>query len=368
MQHLSEQIATLEGECENLSIQLCRHETDLQRFEFVKSSFIEDLQQVNVKLAVAKSYLDDLSNLQVIPDEDAKGEASSRSLRVWRSSKSSSASHASSSTNTYYMEKLSKLEKHIRTRESEVNKLVQELRKLELDSQIFIDLEKDISNRLKKKEIYLAELHKKTQSPGVCDEEELSKLNSHYVKELEERDHLISELARLQGDGKAFSDLFHLLSEDRVTKETHLNKYKKKHYDLARSVGLPSPHGDHNCDETGGDDDDSCSVTSNLTFSSSFESEPSHTRSVATITRSMYDQKVAAAERDIAKYEAEKALIQADLAKFQDDAVSFSSLSDAIKSKLQSREKHLQILKKNLADFKESLSKQEKELIRLLSK
>lgn len=368
MRHLSEQISALEGECENLYMQLCRHETDLQRFEFVKASFIEDLQQINVKLAVAKSYLDDLSNLQVIPDEDAKGEASSRSLRVWRSSKSSSASQASSSTNHYYMEKLSKLEKHIRTRETEVNKLVQELRKLELDSQIFIDLEKDISNRLKKKEVYLVELHGKMQSPDACDEEELSKLNSHYVKELEERDHLISELTRLQNDGKAFNDLFHLLSEDRVTKEAHLNKYKKKHYDLARSVGLPSPHGDHNCNEMGGDDDDSVSATSIATFSSSLESENTHNYSVATITRSIYDQKVAAAERDIAKYEAEKALIQADLAKFQDDALSFSSLSDAIKSKLQAREKHLQTLKKNQADFKESLSRQEKELLRLLSK
>ena len=325
------------------------------------------MQQINVKIAIAKSYLDDLSNLQVIPDEDAKADASSRSLRGWRSSKAPSASHASS-TNHYYMEKLSKLEKHIRTRETEVNKLVQELRKLELDSQIFTDLEKDISNRLKKKETYLAELHEKTQASGAGDQDEVSKLNNLYVKELEERDHLISELTRLQNDGKAFNDLFHLLSEDRVTKEAHLNRYKKKHYDLARSVGLPSPHVDHKCEESGADDDDSNSVSSNLTFSSSFESDHSHNHSVATITKSLYDQKVAAAERDIAKYEAEKALIQADLAKFQDDALSFSSLSEAIKLKLQSREKHLQTLRNNQVDFKESLARQEKELLRLIIK
>jgi chromosome segregation ATPase len=359
MNYLSQQIATIEGEYENLSMQLYRHETDLQRFEFVKTSFLEDLQQINMKLAAAKSYIDDLSHLQLIPDEDAKVENSSRSLRVWRSSKSSSASQASS-TNQYYLEKLTKLEKHIRSRENELNKLVQELRKLELDSQIFIDLERDINIRLSKKETYLSELHHKLQAAGSC-EDDLVQLNILHGKELEERDHLISELTRLRTDGKAFQDLFHLLSEDRATKESHLNRYKKKHFDLAKSVGLPSPHADHcfnNSDNGDGDADDSSSVTSIVTLESELSS--------GKILQSVYDQKVASTKRDIAKYEAEKALIQADLAKVQDDTSSFNFLAESIKSKLEVREKQLQALKKNQADFRNSISAQEKEFLRLL--
>merc|ERR1712113_1006451 len=148
-------------------------------------------------------------------------------------------------------EKLTKIDRHIKLRREECENLGQELEKLEADSQIFTDLAKDLSDRLKAKD---QSMHKKTPELNQMTQQQLSRLNVVIEKDREEREQLEAELKRLKDDSETFSALVKALTDERKTKLEHVEKYKRRHREMAQSIGLTSPYAE--CGTSSGDDVD----------------------------------------------------------------------------------------------------------------
>jgi len=352
-----------EDERENIAMTLYRHESDSQRLFYVKNTLTEDLARKEDQIAELKCELREVSQLTVIPNAAPQTERQFRRLRVRGAKKL--AANASMSMSSYYTEKLNKIERHIKLREEECTSLGQELEKLEADSQIFTDLAKDLSDRLKAKDRHIS---KKTPDLNQMTQQQLSRLNVVREKDREEREQLEAELKRLKDDSETFSALVKALTDERKTKLEHVEKYKRRHRELAVSVGMTSPYV-----EGGGNDDvdDDASVSSTWSFMSidsvttngtqqSMASQ--NTPGQGTITKIEYDQRLSTLEANITKHEEDRVFILNDLEKLEADTHAFAELSDSLKQKLQMKEEQIAKLRKDLDDFSDRLQKQEKEL------
>jgi len=268
------------------------------------------------------------------------------------------AANATVSMSSYYTEKLNKIEKHIKLREEECTNLGSELEKLEADSQIFTDLAKDLSDRLKAKD---DSLNKKQPELKEMTQQQLSRLNVVIEKDREEREQLEAELKRLQDDSQTFSSLVKALTDERKTKLEHVEKYKRRHRELAVSIGMTSPY----ADSEGEDFDDDASVSSTWSFMSIDSATTSGTgvsNMAGNITKLEYDTRVSTLEASITKHEEDRIFILNDLEKLEADTHAFNELSSSLKLKLQSKEDQIDKLRTDLNDFTERLKKQEKEL------
>lgn len=351
-----------EDERENIAMTLYRHESDSQRLFYVKNTLTEDLARKEEQIAELKSELREVSQLTVIPNAAPQTERQFRRLRV-RGAKRLAA-NASMSMSSYYTEKLNKIERHIKLREEECASLGQELEKLEADSQIFTDLAKDLSDRLRAKD---QNIHKKTPELKEMTQQQLSRLNVVIEKDREEREQLEAELKRLKDDSETFSALVKALTDERKTKLEHVEKYKRRHRELAVSVGMTSPYVEGNGD--GDDVDDDASVNSTWSFmsidsvtTSGTQQSGSAQSTVGTITKIEYDQRLSTLEANITKHEEDRVFILNDLEKLEADTHAFAELSDSLKQKLKMKEEQIEKLRKDLDDFSERLQKQEKEL------
>lgn len=351
-----------EDERENIAMTLYRHESDSQRLFYVKNTLTEDLARKEEQIAELKSELREVSQLTVIPNAAPSTERQFRRLRV-RGAKRLAA-NASMSMSAYYTEKLNKIERHIKLREEECASLGQELEKLEADSQIFTDLAKDLSDRLRAKD---QNIHKKTPELKEMTQQQLSRLNVVIEKDREEREQLEAELKRLKDDSETFSALVKALTDERKTKLEHVEKYKRRHRELAVSVGMTSPYVEGNGD--GDDVDDDASVSSTWSFmsidsvtTSGTQQSGSNQNLVGTITKIEYDQRLSTLEANITKHEEDRVFILNDLEKLEADTHAFAELSDSLKQKLKMKEEQIEKLRKDLDDFSERLQKQEKEL------
>jgi len=311
---------------------------------------------------MGKSELREVSQLTVIPNAAPQTERQFRRLRV-RGAKRLAA-NASMSMSSYYTEKLNKIERHIKLREEECTSLGQELEKLEADSQIFTDLAKDLSDRLKAKDRHIS---KKTPELNQMTQQQLSKLNVVIEKDREEREQLEAELKRLKDDSETFSALVKALTDERKTKLEHVEKYKRRHRELAVSVGMTSPYVEGGVDDV--DDDASVSSTwsfmsiDSVTTTGTQQSTASlNTQGQGTITKIEYDQRLSTLEANITKHEEDRVFILNDLEKLEADTHAFAELSDSLKQKLKMKEEQIAKLRKDLDDFSERLQKQEKEL------
>jgi len=355
-----------EDERENIAMTLYRHESDSQRLFYVKNTLTEDLARKEEQIAELKSELRDVSQLKVIPNAAPQTERQFRRLRV-RGSKRMAA-NASMSMSSYYTEKLNKIERHIKLREEECTSLGQELEKLEADSQIFTDLAKDLSDRLKAKD---QSMHKKSPELNQMTQQQLSRLNVVIEKDREEREQLEAELKRLKDDSETFSALVKALTDERKTKLEHVEKYKRRHRELAVSVGMTSPYVEGGEDDV--DDDASVSSTwsfmsiDSVTTSGTQQSNSAQSQSLGTITKIEYDQRLSTLEANITKHEEDRVFILNDLEKLEADTHAFAELSTSLKQKLKTKEEQIQKLRKDLDDFSERLQKQEKELAGLTS-
>jgi len=349
-----------EDERENIAMTLYRHESDSQRLFYVKNTLTEDLARKEEQIAELKSELREVSQLTVIPNAAPQTERQFRRLRV-RGAKRLAA-NASMSMSSYYTEKLNKIERHIKLREEECASLGQELEKLEADSQIFTDLAKDLSDRLKAKD---KNIHKKTPELKEMTQQQLTRLNVVIEKDREEREQLEAELKRLKDDSETFSALVKALTDERKTKLEHVEKYKRRHRELAVSVGMTSPYVEGN---DGVDDDDDASVSSTWSFMSIDSVTTTGTNQsiqsvgLGTITKIEYDQRLSTLEANITKHEEDRVFILNDLEKLEADTHAFAELSDSLKQKLKMKEEQIEKLRKDLDDFSERLQKQEKEL------
>lgn len=268
------------------------------------------------------------------------------------------------SMSAYYTEKLNKIERHIKLREEECANLGTELEKLEADSQIFTDLAKDLSERLKAKDEQM-ESKKDESELGAMTQQQLSRLNVVIEKDREEREQLVAELKRLKDDSQTFSALVKALTEERSTKMEHVEKYKRRHRELATSIGLTSPYVDSGNGGTDGDIDDDASVSSAwslMSIDSVNTSSTNFSASVGAISKLDYDQKVSQLEAAITKHEEDRIFILNDLEKLEADTHAFSELSNSLKQKLTMKEEQIEQLRKDLDDFANRLKKQEKEL------
>jgi len=352
-----------EDERENIAMTLYRHESDSQRLFYVKNTLTEDLARKEEQIAELKSELREVSQLTVIPNAAPQTERQFRRLRV-RGAKRLAA-NASMSMSSYYTEKLNKIERHIKLREEECTSLGQELEKLEADSQIFTDLAKDLSDRLKAKDRHI---NKKTPDLQGMTQQQLSKLNVVIEKDREEREQLEAELKRLKDDSETFSALVKALTDERKTKLEHVEKYKRRHRELAVSVGMTSPYVEGGVDD---DVDDDASVSSTWSFMSIDSVTTSGTQQSTsnsqhggggTITKIEYDQRLSTLEANITKHEEDRVFILNDLEKLEADTHAFAELSDSLKQKLKMKEEQIEKLRQDLDDFSERLQKQEKEL------
>jgi len=352
-----------EDERENIAMTLYRHESDSQRLFYVKNTLTEDLARKEEQIAELKSELREVSQLTVIPNAAPSTERQFRRLRV-RGAKRLAA-NASMSMSAYYTEKLNKIERHIKLREEECASLGQELEKLEADSQIFTDLAKDLSDRLRAKD---QNIHKKTPELKEMTQQQLSRLNVVIEKDREEREQLEAELKRLKDDSETFSALVKALTDERKTKLEHVEKYKRRHRELAVSVGMTSPYVEGNGDGDDVDDDASVSSTwsfmsiDSVTTSGTQQSGSQNPNLVGTITKIEYDQRLSTLEANITKHEEDRVFILNDLEKLEADTHAFAELSDSLKQKLKMKEEQIEKLRKDLDDFSERLQKQEKEL------
>jgi kinesin family protein 4/21/27 len=345
-----------EDERDNLAMTLYRHESDSQRLLYVKNTLSEDLAKKEQQIANMKKELRDMSKVTVIQNgaQQIQRQFSSRlSGFTRRPPKNSSTSPSMSS---YYTEKLNKIERHIKLREEECANLGLELEKLEADSQIFTDLAKDLMARLNAKNQEIKKLLKsktkeQLQSSGI----------------LGERDQLKSELERLKGDSDTFSALVKALTDERKTKLEHVEKYKKRHREMATSIGITSPY---KASDVGGDDDDDNSVGSTWSLMSidTVSTCASNVNSSLTMTKIDYDQKMSQLESNITKFEDERVFILTDLEKLEADTHAFMELSGALKQKLKAKEDQVEKAKKDLDDFTNKLQKQEMELQGLANK
>jgi kinesin family protein 4/21/27 len=346
-----------EEERENIAMTLYRHESDAQRLYYVKSTLTEDLSRKEQQINDLKTELREMATLTIVTTPTPQNESHFRRLRFGAAKRL--ASNASVSMSGYYTEKLNKIERHIKLREEECSNLGLELQKLEADSQIFIDLAQDLSDRLKEKDESMAKnsMNKNTQ-------QKLDKLNVVIDKDKEERDQLVAELKRLREDSETFAALVKALTEERSTKLEHVEKYKRRHSELASSVGMTSPYASQDNGASSGDDcDDDASVSSAWSHMSmdsvgtAITQQPSQS-----ISKIEYDQKVSQLEADITKHEDDRIYILSDLEKLEADSQAFNELSNSLKQKLRSKEDQIVTLKKDLDEFSERLKKQEKEL------
>lgn len=347
-----------EDERENIAMTLYRHESDSQRLFYVKNTLTEDLARKEEQINELKQELRDICQLNVIPDAAPSTERQFRRLRARGGSKRMAA-NATMSMSSYYTEKLNKIEKHIKLREEECANLGSELEKLEADSQIFTDLAKDLSDRLKLKD---QSMNKSQPELKEMTQQQLSRLNVVIEKDREEREQLEAELKRLQDDSETFTSLVKALTDERKTKLEHVEKYKRRHRELAQSIGMPSPYGDSG---SGDDIDDDASVSSTWSFMSIDSQTTSGTGMSSTagnITKLEYDTRVSTLEASITKHEEDRIFILNDLEKLEADTHAFNELSSSLKLKLQSKGEQIDKLRTDLEDFTERLKKQEKEL------
>jgi len=359
---MSLELKEREDERENIAMTLYRHESDSQRLFYVKNTLTEDLSRKEEQISELKNELRDMANLQIIPNGQEQTGQKFRRLR--RGGSRRAAANTSMSMSAYYTEKLNKIDRHIKLREEECANLGTELQKLETDSQIFTDLAKDLSERLKAKDEQMSS--KKDESElGEMTQQQLSRLNVVIEKDREEREQLVAELKRLKDDSETFSALVKALTEERSTKMDHVEKYKRRHRELANSIGMTSPYVDSGNTDGATDFDDDASVSSAWSLMSIDSVNTSNTNfsaSLNTITKLDYDQKVSQLEAGITKHEEDRIFILNDLEKLEADTHAFSELSNSLKQKLQMKEEQIEQLRKDLDDFANRLKKQEKEL------
>lgn len=352
-----------EDERDNIAMTLYRHESDSQRLFYVKNTLTEDLARKEEQIKGLKQELRDLGNITVVSNGTPQVERQFRRLRGRVSKRP--PKNANSTMSSYYTEKLNKIDRHIKLREEECANLGKELEKLEADSQIFTDLAKDLSDRLNAKDKEITEMKGKTK-------DQLKKLGVVIEKDQEERDQLVAELERLKGDSQTFSALVKALTEERKTKLEHVEKYKKRHREMATSIGLTSPYKESETGSGSGDDfDDDASVSSTwsiMSIDTVATSMSQNTFASQTMTKIDYDQKVSQLEANITKFEDDRVFILNDLEKLEGDTHAFMELSSALKMKLKAKEEQIEQIKKDLDDFAEKLSNQERELMGLTSK
>jgi len=348
-----------EDERDNIAMTLYRHESDSQRLFYVKNTLTEDLQRKEEQIASLKQELRDMANVTVVSNGTPQAERQFRRLRGRMSKRP--PKNANTQMSSYYTEKLNKIDRHIKLREEECLNLGTELQKLEADSAIFTDLAKDLSERLEAKDKEINEM--KSKKPQDADA---------IKKNEEERDQLGSELERLNGDSDTFSALVKALTEERKTKLEHVEKYKKRHREMATSIGLTSPYKESPNSDTGSgedvDDDASVSSTWSLMSIDTVATNTSTFNAGTTMTKIDYDQKVSQLEANITKYEEDRIFILNDLEKLEGDTHAFTELSNALKQKLKAKEDQIDTLKKELADFSKKLDDQAEELETLAKK
>jgi len=172
----------------------------------------------------------------------------------------------------------------------------------------------------------------------------------------------------LKDDSETFSALVKALTDERKTKLEHVEKYKRRHRELAVSVGMTSPYVEGGVDD---DVDDDASVSSTWSFMSIDSVTTSGTQQSTsnsqhggggTITKIEYDQRLSTLEANITKHEEDRVFILNDLEKLEADTHAFAELSDSLKQKLKMKEEQIEKLRQDLDDFSERLQKQEKEL------
>ncbi len=346
-----------EDERDNIAMTLYRHESDSQRLFYVKNTLTDDLTRKEEQITNLKQELRDMANLTVVANASPQAERQFRRLRG-RANKRL-AKNASASMSAYYNEKLSKIDRHIKLRQEECENLGKELEKLEADSQIFTDLAKDLSDRLNAKDKQMSEMKGKTK-------DQLKKLGVVIEKDQEEREQLVAELQRLKDDSETFSALVKALTEERKTKLEHVEKYKKRHREMAQSIGLSSPYTESGT-SSGDDVDDDVSVSSTWSLMSidTVATSTSAAYGSGTIAKIDYDQKMSQLEANVTKYEEDRIFILNDLEKLESDTHAFTELSNSLKSKLRQKEDQIVRVKKDLDDFAQRLKNQEKELANL---
>jgi len=230
---------------------------------------------------------------------------------------------------------------------------------VEADSQIFTDLAKDLSDRLNAKDKQMSDMKGKTKA-------QLKKLGVVIEKDEEEREQLVAELKRLKDDSETFSALVKALTEERKTKLEHVEKYKKRHREMAVSIGMTSPYSESGTSSGGEDVDDDASVSSTWSLMSiDTVATTSTVFGSGTISKIDYDQKISQLEANITKYEEDRIFILNDLEKLENDTHAFTELSNSLKLKLQQKEDQILRVKKELDEFADRLKNQEKELANL---
>jgi len=349
-----------EDERDNIAMTLYRHESDSQRLFYVRNTLTEDMQRKEEQIAQLKQELRDMANVTVISNGTPQAERQFRRLRGRMSKKP--PKNANTQMSSYYTEKLNKIDRHIKLREEECSNLGKELEKLEADSQIFTDLAKDLSERLSEKDKEITGMKDKTK-------EQLKKLGVEIVRDEEERDQLKAELERLKGDSETFSALVKALTEERKTKLEHVEKYKKRHREMATSIGLSSPYKESADTGSGDDFDDEASVSSTWSLMSidtvATSPSPFNNTVALTMTKIDYDQKISQLEANITKYEEDRVFILNDVERLQGDTTAFTELSSALKEKLRAKEDQCVDLKKELDEFAQKLDNQAAELGKL---
>merc|ERR1712038_377349 len=123
--------------------------------------------------------------------------------------------------------------------------------------------------------------------------DQLAKLNVVLEKENGDRDQLVAELERLKNDSQTFSALVKALTEERKTKLEHVEKYKKRHREMATSIGLTSPYTESGA-SSGDDVDDDASISSTWSLMSidTVATSTSAAYGTGTIAKIDYDQKM----------------------------------------------------------------------------
>jgi len=357
LQQMTLELKEREDERDNIAMTLYRHESDSQRLFYVKNTLTDDLKRKEEQIVNIKQELRDMANLTVVANASPQAERQFRRLRG-RANKRL-AKNASASMSAYYNEKLTKIDRHIKLRREECENLGKELEKLEADSQIFTDLAKDLSDRLNAKDQQMSEMKGKTK-------DQLKKLGVVIEKDQEEREQLVAELQRLKDDSETFSALVKALTEERKTKLEHVEKYKKRHREMAQSIGLTSPYTE--CGTSSGDDvDDDASISSTWSLMSidTVATTTSAAYGTGTIAKIDYDQKMAQLEANVTKFEEDRIYILNDLEKLESDTHAFTELSNSLKMKLRQKEDQIVKVKKELDEFAQRLKNQEKELANL---
>lgn len=354
LQQMTLELKEREDERDNIAMTLYRHESDSQRLFYVKNTLTDDLSRKEEQIKSLKEELRDLANLTVVANASPQAERQFRRLRGRANKKL--ARNASASMSAYYTEKLNKIDRHIRLRQEECENLGKELEKLEADSQIFTDLARDLSDRLNAKDKQMSEMKGKTK-------DQLKKLGVVIGKDQEEREQLVAELKRLKADSQTFSALVKALTEERKTKIEHVEKYKKRHREMAASIGVKSPYIDSG-NGSGDDFDDDASVSSTWSLMSidTVATSTSSTYGSGTIAKIDYDQKLSQLEQNVGKFEEDRIFILNDLEKLEVDTHAFTELSTSLKSKLRQKEDQIVRVKKELDEFAARLKNQEKEL------